>query len=78
MNSVGIGTRVFTFLIDSIFVFLLTYAAYRSWTWYVFYYKSTYLPFYVFWFIVTFLYYLFLGHLEAHARQMDVAIQSSR
>ena len=60
MNSVGIGTRVFTFLIDSIFVFLLTYAAYRSWTWYVFYYKSTYLPFYVFWFIVTFLYYLFL------------------
>jgi uncharacterized RDD family membrane protein YckC len=58
MNSVGIGTRVITFIVDGIIVFLLTYVAYRSWSWYVFYYNIKYFPFYNFWFAVTFLYYL--------------------
>lgn len=58
MNSVGVGTRVLSFLADTILVFLLTYAAYRSYTWYVFYYKATFIPFFYFWCLVTFLYYL--------------------
>ena len=59
MNSVGVGTRVLTFVVDSIIVFLLTFAASRTWTWYVFYYHITYIPFFYFWSAVTFLYYLF-------------------
>ena len=59
MNSVGVGTRVINFIIDSIPVLLLTYAAYRSWTWYVVYYHIMFFPIYDFWFVITFLYYLF-------------------
>ena len=59
MNSVGVGTRVLNFIIDTIPILLLTYAAYRSWTWYVVNYNIKYFPFYDFWFAVTFLYYLF-------------------
>src|SRR3982750_3809188 len=64
MNSVGVGTRVLTFVVDSIPVFLLTYIAYRSYTWYVVswnvvYHNIRYFPIYYFWFAVTFLYYLF-------------------
>lgn len=59
MNSVGVGTRVLNFVVDTILVLLLTYAAYRSYTWYVFYYNIKYYPFFEFWFTITFLYYLF-------------------
>jgi uncharacterized RDD family membrane protein YckC len=59
MNAVGIGTRVFAFLIDGIIVFILTYIAYRTWSWYAFYYKIKYFQFYYFWFVVIFFYYLF-------------------
>jgi len=59
MNPVGIGTRVINFLVDFILIFLLTYAAYSGWTFYVTYYNIIYFPFYEFLAIVTFLYYLF-------------------
>jgi uncharacterized RDD family membrane protein YckC len=59
MNSVGIGTRVINFIVDFILVFLLTYAAYNGWTFYVTYYNVVYFPFYEFLAAVTFLYYLF-------------------
>lgn len=60
MNAVGVGTRVINFLVDAILIFILTYIAYRSWTWYVFYYHVKYFPFFYFWEAVTFLYYLLL------------------
>ena len=59
MNSVGTGTRVLSFVTDTILVFILTFAVSRTWTWYVFYYQIKYFPFFYFWFAVTFLYYLF-------------------
>jgi len=59
MNSVGVGTRVLNFTVDAILVLLLTYAAYRTRAWYAFYYHVKYFPFYDFWFLMTFLYYLF-------------------
>ena len=59
INPVGVGTRVFNFVIDVIPISLLTYVAYRSYTWYVVYYNIRYFPIYYFWFAVTFLYYLF-------------------
>lgn len=58
MNVVGIGTRVLSFIIDVIPVLLLSYAAYRTWEWYSFYYHIIYFPFYYFLAAVTFLYYL--------------------
>lgn len=59
MNSVGIGTRVINFVVDFILIFLLTYAAYNGWTFYVTYYDFVYFPFYEFLAAITFLYYLF-------------------
>jgi uncharacterized RDD family membrane protein YckC len=59
MNPVGIGTRVINFLVDTVLIFLLTYAAYEGWTFYVRYYNIIYFPFYEFFAAVTFLYYLF-------------------
>lgn len=58
MNKVGIGTRVLNFLVDTFFIFLLSYAAYKGWTFYAFYYGIIYFPFYFFFFGVLFLYYL--------------------
>ncbi len=58
MNKVGIGTRVLNFLVDTFFIFLLSYAAYKGWTFYAFYYGIIYFPFYYFFFGVLFLYYL--------------------
>ena len=59
MNPVGIGTRVINFVVDFILIFLLTYAAYSGWTFYVTYYNIIYFPFYEFLAAVTFVYYLF-------------------
>lgn len=59
MNPVGTGTRVLSFIVDTLLILPLTYAAYRGWSFYVFYYGILYIPFYYFWAAVTFLYYLF-------------------
>lgn len=58
MKTVGIGTRVLNFLADTSIIFLLSYAAYKGWTFYVYYYKMTYFPFYCFFATILFLYYL--------------------
>ena len=58
MNKVGIGTRVLNFLVDTLIIFLLSFLAYRGWTFYVFYYDIIFFPFYYFFFGILFLYYL--------------------
>ncbi len=65
MNSVGIGTRVLNCIIDTLLFFLLAYIGYKVWVFYAFYWHITYLPFYVFFFISWFVYYLFFESLFA-------------
>ncbi|TAF51550.1 MAG: hypothetical protein EAZ62_06565 [Sphingobacteriia bacterium] len=59
LRTVGDGTRILNFLIDLLLVFLLSMLAYRTWNWYVFYWKYTHILFG--WFLggVAFLYYFF-------------------
>jgi len=58
MNKVGIGTRVLNFLIDTALIFLLSYIAYKVWSFYAFYYAVAFLPFYYFFCGILFIYYL--------------------
>lgn len=58
MNAVGVGTRVINFVVDTILILLLTYGAYKWWTFYVMYYNIIYFPFYEFFAAITFIYYL--------------------
>lgn len=58
MNKVGIGTRVLNFLIDIFLFFWLGFIAYKIWYFYAFYYRIVFVPFYYFFFISWFLYYL--------------------
>lgn len=57
MKTVGIGTRVFNFLVDTSIIFLLSYLAYKGWSFYSYYYKIIYFPFYYFISTILFLYY---------------------
>jgi uncharacterized RDD family membrane protein YckC len=59
MNPVGVGTRVINFVVDTVIISLLAYAAYNGWTFYVTYYNVMYFPFYDVFAAVAFLYYLF-------------------
>lgn len=59
MRRVGIGTRVLNFVIDTTIIFLLSYAAFRAWRWYGFYYGALFIPFYYFFWSFLFVYYLF-------------------
>ena len=59
MRTVGDGTRILNFLIDTLIIFALAYAAYRGWTWYVVYWRYPHYNFDWFFFGVLFIYYLF-------------------
>jgi len=58
MNQVGIGTRVLNFIVDTLLIFGLSFAAYKGWSFYAFYWGIPYFQFYVFFWLITFLYYL--------------------
>lgn len=58
MKTVGIGTRVLNFLVDTAIIFLLSYIAYKVWSFYSFYYSIVYVPFYYFFFGIQFFFYL--------------------
>lgn len=57
MKEVGVGTRVINFLVDTFLVFLLAYALFKWWSFYVFYWQYKYFPFYMFFWVTTFVYY---------------------
>ncbi len=59
MKKVGDGTRILNFLIDSFLVFMLSYAAFKYWNFYVIYWHFK--PINFWWFIaaVLFVYYSF-------------------
>jgi len=58
-NRVGDGTRILNFLIDGILVFILSYAAFKYWNFYVRYWHFKYINFW--WFVAAdlFIYYSF-------------------
>lgn len=58
MNQrVGIGTRSVNFIVDTIFVFLIAYAGFKTWNWYVLYWRYTPYNFGWFFFGSMFVYY---------------------
>jgi len=59
MKEVGVGTRVFNFLIDTILIFFLSYVLYKWWSFYVMFWEYRYFPFYLFFYVTIFIYYTF-------------------
>jgi uncharacterized RDD family membrane protein YckC len=57
MNRVGIGTRALNFLVDTLLVALLAYAAFKTWNWYVIQWQYPYYNFGWFFFGILFIYY---------------------
>ncbi|MBR2647487.1 MAG: RDD family protein [Sediminibacterium sp.] len=57
MQTVGDGTRILNFLIDTLLVFLLAMIAFRTWNWYVYYWRFTPYNFGWFFFGSVFIYY---------------------
>lgn len=57
MKKVGVGTRALNFLVDTIIVWLLTYAAFTTWNWYVVYWQYPYHNFWLFFAGVVLVYY---------------------
>lgn len=57
MQTVGDGTRILNFLIDTLLVFLLAMIAFRTWNWYVYYWRFTPYNFGWFFFGSVFVYY---------------------
>ena len=60
MRIVGTGTRILNFLVDTLFIFLLAFAAYKTQRWYVYYYGIASWKFGWFFFTVLFMYYFLL------------------
>lgn len=58
MNNVGIGTRVINFFIDTILIALISYGFYKWHAFYVFYYHSTDIDYYIFFWVTMVVYYL--------------------
>jgi len=57
MKTVGDGTRVLNFLIDTLLIFALAYFAFKGWNWYVLYWGYTAYNFGWFFFGILFVYY---------------------
>jgi len=51
---------VINFLVDTIIIFLIAYALYKWWSFYVFYWEYTFYPFYLFFYATVFIYYAIL------------------
>jgi uncharacterized RDD family membrane protein YckC len=59
MKNVGDGTRILNFLVDGFLVFLLSYAAFKYWNFYVVYWHFKTINFWWFVGLVLFVYYSF-------------------
>ncbi len=57
MKEAGVGTRVINFLVDTLLIFILAYAFYKWWSFYVFYWKYKFFPFYMFFWLTVLVYY---------------------
>jgi len=65
MKQTGIGTRVLSFVIDTLIIFLITFILFKVWRWYVMYYRFTPYNFWIFFAIVLVIYYTVLESIFA-------------
>jgi uncharacterized RDD family membrane protein YckC len=65
MRPVGIGTRTLNFIIDTSIISLLSFIAFRTWEFYVYYYQIVFFGFYYFFAVILFLYYIFFESIFA-------------
>ena len=65
MKQTGIGTRVLNCIIDTLIIFLITFAINKGWQFYVVYWHFTIIPFYKFFWGVLFVYYTFFESIWA-------------
>ncbi len=63
MSEVGIGTRVINFLVDAILIFLISFALYKWWSFYVMYWSYKYFPLYLFFHATVFIFYTFFENI---------------
>src|ERR1700748_1183671 len=59
MNKAGFGTRVFNFVVDTLLITGLTYVVNNLWDTQVMYWHYPFIPFYVIFWIMMFVYYTF-------------------
>jgi uncharacterized RDD family membrane protein YckC len=57
MKEVGVGTRVINFLVDTIIIFLVSFALYKWWSFYVRFWNYKYFAFYKVFYATVFVYY---------------------
>jgi uncharacterized RDD family membrane protein YckC len=57
MKNVGTGTRALNFFIDTMLIFILTYAAFKIWNWYVIFWHFPYYNFWLFFAVILVVYY---------------------
>jgi uncharacterized RDD family membrane protein YckC len=58
MRRVGFGTRVLNFIVDTLFIFVIAYGVSSWWDFQAMYWHYPYIPFYMFFWIIMFAYYL--------------------
>ncbi len=59
MRTVGDGTRILNFLVDTLIIFTISYFSYKAWNWYVIYWGYKYYSFPWYFFGAMFVYYSF-------------------
>lgn len=57
MNESGLGTRVVNFVVDTVVVFVISYALYKWYSFYVMYWDYRPYQFYLFFYATLFIYY---------------------
>ena len=58
MKRTGIGTRVLNFIIDTLLIFLLSFGINKGYSFYEMYWHATFIPFYIIFWGVLFIYYM--------------------
>lgn len=59
MKEVGVGTRVINFVADIMIIASISYALFKWWSFYVYYWQYKFYPYYVFFYGTIFFYYTF-------------------
>lgn len=60
INETGIGARVINFIIDTLLIFFISFGLYKWWSFYVYTWGYTFLPYYLFFIATIVLYYTIL------------------
>src|SRR3954462_13280619 len=67
VREVGVGTRVINFVVDTIIIALISYGAYKWWSFQVYYWQYKFYPYYVFFYSTVFIYYTIFETLSSRS-----------